>query len=76
MNTYLTIIIFNAIRLAVSSGLFDRVSTIVQGLISARMEGEDKKEAVKNYLQQNKIEIRGVLLDGIIFATRLRYELK
>jgi hypothetical protein len=67
--------IFNAVRLFVTSGLFDRISSVVRNLIHAKMTNASKKEALKDWLSANKIEISGILLDGIIFATRLKYEL-
>lgn len=76
MNPYVAVLIFNALRLAMSSGLFDRVSAVVRGLINAHMDGGDKKEAVRQYLRDNRLELRGIMLDGVIFVTRLRYELK
>lgn len=73
-----SVIVYNVVRIAVqlhNSGLFDRIAAVVRGLIGvSNMTGDDKKAHVKKYLMDNGIVIGGILLDGIIFATRLRYE--
>ena len=75
MNTYITIA-FNLIRLAVSSGLFDRVASVVRNLIYSPMSGDEKKAIVKQFLADNGIELGGILLDLVIAITRARYEQK
>lgn len=75
MNAYLTIA-FNLIRLAVSSGLFDRVSSMVRNLIGADMSGDEKKALVKSFLAENGLHLGGILLDLVIAITRARYEQK
>lgn len=75
MNAYITIA-FNLVRLAVSSGLFDRVSSVVRNLIHSPMSGDEKKAMVKKFISDNGIELGGILLDLVIAITRARFENK
>ena len=76
MQAYITIA-FNFIRFAVSSGLFDRVSSLVRNLIQAdHMTGDEKKAAVKTFLVAHGLEMSGIMLDLVIAITRARFEQK
>ena len=67
-----------AIRWYIGTDSFDRVSAMVRNLIFADMPGADKKQAVIDAFWAEVEALRkgpaGVLIDGIIFLTRLRFE--
>ena len=75
MQAYIAIA-FNFIRFAVTSGLFDRVSSVVRNLINADMPGEQKKAMVKKFIADNGIDFGGFMLDLVIAITRARFEQK
>jgi len=74
MNPVIVTIIFNSIRILVSSGLFDSLAVLIKDLITQELTGEQKKEQVKDFLKRRRVELSKILLDGVIFAVRLRYE--
>lgn len=69
---------FAAFRWWLGTDQFDRVSTLVRTLIVADMDGPAKKDAVVNAFWDEIEELRkgqaGILIDGIIFFTRLKHE--
>lgn len=75
MQAYI-VIAFNLIRVAVGSGLFDRISQVVRNLIGAQMSGDEKKLMVREFIKDNGMQIGGIALDAIIALTRLRFEAK
>jgi len=74
MNSMWTTIIFNAVRVLAGSGLFDRTAILIRDLITIDIPGSDKKQQVIEFLQRERAAISGIIIDGIIFAVRLRFE--
>ena len=74
MNSMWTTIIFNAVRVLAGSGLFDRAAALIRNLINLDMPGADKKQQVIEFLKRERATLSGIIIDGIIFAVRLRYE--
>jgi hypothetical protein len=67
-------IIFNAVRVLAGSGLFDRAAALIRNLINLDMPGADKKQQVIEFLKRERATLSGIIIDGIIFAVRLKYE--
>jgi hypothetical protein len=71
---------FAAFRWWLGTSQFDRVSALVRYLIFEDMDGAAKKQAVIDAFWVEIEMLRkgpaGILIDGIIFFTRLKYESK
>jgi hypothetical protein len=69
---------FAAFRWWLGTAQFDRVSELVRKLIFSDMPGTQKKELVIEQFWDEVERLRkapaGILIDGIIFFTRLKYE--
>jgi hypothetical protein len=74
MNSMWSAIIFNAVRVLVGSGIFDRTAILIRDLISVDMPGAEKKQQVIEYLKRERAMLSSIVIDGIIFAVRLKYE--
>jgi hypothetical protein len=74
MNSLWTTIIFNTVRVIAGSGLFDRAAILIRDLITIDIPGSEKKQQVIEFLQRERATLSGIIIDGIIFAVRLRYE--
>jgi hypothetical protein len=74
MNSMWSAIIFNAVRVLVGSGIFDRTAILIRDLINTDIPGDDKKQQVIEFLQRERATLSSIVIDGIIFAVRLKYE--
>lgn len=73
MNSFWIAIIYNAVRALVGSGLFDRAALLIRELSDTDIPGEEKKESLLAYLAQERANLSGVIVDGLIFAVRLKH---
>jgi len=75
MKEQLLIGAYTFIRLYIGSGLFDRMSTLVQHLSkAATMPGAEKKQAVIDFLVSEGATLSGIFLDLVIAIVRARFE--
>jgi hypothetical protein len=79
MKSFLIETAFTALRWYVSSGIFDRVAALVTALIDQDIPGEQKREKVIQFFEDEYGLIWGaatnIVLDAVIALTRLKFEL-
>jgi uncharacterized metal-binding protein len=78
MKTLLINTLYSTLRWYVSSGVFDRLSTLVTQLISVDIPGSAKRTQVSEFLEKEFGliwgEASGIVVDAVISITRLKYE--
>jgi hypothetical protein len=74
MKETFIIIAYNAIRMYVGTGLFDRISAEAKNLIFTNMPGQEKMNHLKTFFMREGIIVSGIIRDLIVSIVRLRFE--